>query len=69
MGYKIVKNDGYILGVGEVPFEGNISKDEFDEITEIIQHMPDAPEGFYYRLKDNFEWELCEMPDIEEVDV
>ena len=61
MEYKIVKKDGNILGVGEVPHGGNISKEEYDKVTKIINQMPKAPDGFYYRLKENLEWELCEM--------
>ena len=61
MEYIKIINGGYILGVAHVPFGGNISKEEFDNITEIIHQMPEAPEGFYYRLTENFEWELCEI--------
>ena len=61
MEYKMVKNDGYILGVGVVPYGGNISKEEYNKVTSIINQMPTAPDGFYYRLKENFEWELYEM--------
>lgn len=67
MEYKIVISDGYILGVAEVPLGGNINKEDFDKITNIINEMPEAPDGYYYRLKENFEWELCEMPTIEEI--
>ena len=61
MEYKIVIKDGYIFGVGEVPSGGNINKEEFDRMTEIINQMPEAPDGFYYCLKENLEWELCEL--------
>ena len=66
MEYIIVKSEGYILGVAEVPFGGNTNKEEYDKITNIIHQMPEAPDGYYYRLKENFEWELCEMPLFEQ---
>lgn len=61
MEYKLAIKNGYILGVGEVPFDGNINKEYFEKITDIINRMPIAPEGYYYRLRENFEWELCEI--------
>ena len=61
MEYKKITSDGYILGVAEIESGGNISKKEYDEITKVIHCIPTAPEGFYYRLKENLEWELCEM--------
>lgn len=61
MGYIKVMSNGYILGVAQATSGGNISKEEFDEITAIIHDMPTTPDGYYYRLKDNLEWELCEL--------
>lgn len=61
MEYKKIIVGGYILGLAEVN-SGNISKDEYDRITEIIHNKPTAPKGFDYRLKDNLEWELYELP-------
>ena len=65
MEYVKVISDGYILGVGEVESGGNISKEEFDEISNIIHNTPTAPDGYYYRLKENLEWELCKIPSDE----
>lgn len=62
MEYKKITSNGYILGVAQAESGGNISKETYDEITAIIHNMPTAPDGFYYRLKENLEWELCEMP-------
>ena len=67
MEYKAIIKDGYILGVGQVLNGGNITKEEFDDITNIIHNTPIAPDGFYYRLKENLEWELHKMPEVEEV--
>ena len=62
MEYKIVKADGYILGVAEVPFGGNIDKAEFDKVTNVINQMPEPPDGYGYKLKENLEWELYKLP-------
>ena len=63
MFYRVNKEDGYIHGVvkGVTMENGNITEDEYVTIKEILENAPTAPDGFYYRLKDNLEWELCEM--------
>lgn len=61
MEYKIVIWNGYILGVGKVPCGGNINKETYDRITDMINNMPTAPEGFCYKLKENLEWELVKL--------
>ncbi len=60
--YRKFTKDGYIvcLGVGE-----EISEEEYNEILEIINSRPQAPEGYTYRLTTSLEWELCETPKIE----
>ena len=64
MHYRINKENGYIHGVvkGVNAENSNISESEYNEIKAIIENAPTAPDGFYYRLKENLEWELCEMP-------
>lgn len=64
MFYRVNNEDGYISGVVKgVGFDNsNISYEEYIKIKTIIENPPTAPNGFYYRLKDNLEWELCEMP-------
>lgn len=67
MEYKKIIVDGYILGLAEVEQNGNISKEEYDRITEIIRNKPIAESGFDYRLRaDSIEWELVEVPAEEE---
>lgn len=68
MYYRINIEDGYIHGVvkGVNAENSNITEDEYNHIKTILENTPDAPDGFYYRLKDNFEWELCELK-IDEV--
>lgn len=61
MGYKKIVDNDYILGVAEVENEGNITFDEYDEITRKIHDMPKAPDGYYYKLKTDFSLELVEL--------
>lgn len=62
MEYKKIIVDGYILGLAEVEQNGNISKEEYDRITEIIHFKPIAPEGYDYRLREDLTWELYKLP-------
>ena len=68
MHYRLNKEGGYIHGVvaGVSAENSNIAEDEYIKIKAIIENAPIAPDGFYYRLKENIEWELCEMTAIEE---
>ena len=61
--YRINIEDGYIHGLvkGVSPENSNITEEEYHRIKTIIENAPTAPEGFFYRLKENFVWELCEM--------
>lgn len=60
--YKKYEKDGYILclGIGD-----EITEDEYNEILDKINNRPTAPEGFTYRLTTALEWELVELPTIE----
>lgn len=59
-------NDNYIVGVGTGAGTGSeITEDEYNEILDKINNRPTAPEGFTYRLTTALEWELCELPKIE----
>lgn len=66
--YLVNKQDGYICGVvAGVGIEiSNITEAEYTEIKAVLENAPTAPDGFYYRLKENLEWELYELPEIEE---
>lgn len=59
-------NDNYIVGVGIGAGTGSeITEDEYNEILDKISNRPTAPEGFTYRLTTALEWELVELPPIE----
>lgn len=58
MKYKKVVMDGQILGVGIVKRNGNITKEEYDRLSEIIHNRPEAPEGYYYVLLVDETWQL-----------
>lgn len=46
-----------------------ITQEEYDRIRAMIAEKPAAPKGFGYRLTDGLEWELYELPTVEETDV
>ena len=59
-------NDSYIVGVGTGAGIGDeITEDEYNTILDKINNRPTAPEGFTYRLTTALEWELVELPPIE----
>lgn len=63
--YKYI-NNGYIIGVGTGAGAGEpITEDEYNKILDKINNRPTAPEGFTYRLTTALEWELAELPPIE----
>lgn len=39
-----------------------ITETEYNNILAIIRNKPTAPTGFSYRLTDDLEWELYELP-------
>ena len=58
--------DGYILNIQtiDIPNMGNITKQEYDTIYEVIQNRPTPREGYNYRLKTDLTWEEYEEEDI-----
>lgn len=69
MAYKKVLTGSYILGVGETSV-GNISKEEYDEITERFRNKPGEADGFVYMLRDDtLAWEKIPVnPSIEDIE-
>ena len=43
-----------------------ISAEEYAEIMNRLKNPPDAPDGYYYTLNEELEWELHEVPVVEE---
>lgn len=48
-------------------FGKEITETEYNEILSMLHSRPTAPDGFAYRLTENLEWELYELP-TEEAD-
>ena len=44
----------------------SITQEEYEHIQEMIRNRPTAPEGYAYRLTNDLEWELYELPEEEE---
>lgn len=68
MNYRKIVIEGYIRGVCETTGEGNISREEYNAITELMHNKPTPPDGYNYRLSDEtLEWVLVEIvPEPEE---
>lgn len=67
MAYKKVIIDGYILGIGTVEGQGNITEEEYKNLQNILHNKP-SKEGYRYRLNaDTLEWEEYIPPEPEEV--
>lgn len=68
--YAVNKEDGYIYSVSisnHSTGTNAISEAEYQEIKSVIENIPSAPDGYGYRLKENLEWELYELP-VAEID-
>ena len=66
MYYRINIEDGYICGIveGVSKANGNCTKEQYLQVQAILLTAPESQEGFYYRLTENLEWELCEFKPI-----
>lgn len=64
--YGKYESNGYIIGLSIGAGTGDeITEDEYNTILNKINNRPTAPEGFTYRLTTALEWELVELPPIE----
>ncbi len=45
-----------------------IAETQYNEILSMLRNIPQAPEGFAYRLTETLEWEPYELPPIEETE-
>ncbi len=43
-----------------------ITEAEYNHIFSIIRNRPTSPEGYGYRLTEGLEWELYELPAVED---
>lgn len=59
--YKDIQ-DGYICGIGQGYGGTEITESEYLEIVSVLNNMPEAPEGYGYKLKTDLTWELYELP-------
>lgn len=62
---KIIENR-YIVSIVSGVSNGNITEAEYNSLLVIISNKPFAGGGYDYRLKDDLEWELYELPVVEE---
>ena len=64
--YAINYDGGYIVGVvaGVSASNSNCTEAEYRETKAMLLNPPDALDGFYYRLREDLNWELCPMPEI-----
>ena len=62
MRYFIVINNGYIEMVGYGYDGEEITKEQHDHISSIINACPIAPDGYTYLLRTDLTWELVELP-------
>ena len=66
--YKLII-DGYLVSVGTGTGGTEITEIEYNDLLSIIHNRPTPQTGFDYKLKaDTLEWELVELPPIEEDD-
>lgn len=46
-----------------------ITETQYNEILSMLRNRPTAPNGFAYRLTKELEWELYELPPVEELEL
>ena len=60
--YQKNTENGYIVSIVSGVTNGNITEAEYNATLEVIRNKPTPPEGYDYKLKENLEWELYELP-------
>lgn len=63
---KIFKRNGYVSAWGNLPFGEEIAEAEYNNLLSVIRNKPTAGSGYDYRLREDLEWELYELPVVEE---
>ena len=51
-----------MIGIGTGDDGEEITEEEYNEISAVISAKPAAPDGYGYKLKDDFTWEQYELP-------
>ena len=64
--YWIQVINGYVTAIGTGKGNEEITETKYNEILSMLRSRPAAPEGFDYRLTKELEWELYELPLMEE---
>lgn len=65
--FSVYVENGYVVFVGTNGGSEEITESEYNEILSIIHNRPTAPTGSTYKLRaDTLEWELVELPPVEE---
>ena len=65
--YKI--SGGYITAPGIIQGTQEISRAEYEHFISIVRNKPEAPEGYDYKLTDALEWELYELPSLDDEEI
>lgn len=65
--YKIII-DGYLIAVGSGSGGEEITETKYNDLLEVIRNKPTAESGYDYRLREDLEWELYELPPVPEDD-
>lgn len=56
----------YVASPTEIPTAEEITEAEYNRIKDILHNRPTAPEGYGYRLSADLEWEMYELPPVED---
>jgi hypothetical protein len=66
--YKTINGD-YLISVSTGSGGTEITESEYNDLLSIIHNRPTPQSGYNYKLKaDTLEWELAELPPIDDTD-
>lgn len=60
--YQKIIDNGYITGITSGCSNGNCTEEEYNAVMTTIHNRPKPPEGYGYKLKENLEWDMYELP-------
>lgn len=66
MRYYKRTESGYIVLIGIGCGGEEITEQEYTEIMQAVRNKPKPTEGYDYKLREDLEWELCELPIVED---